>query len=168
MSRYTEKDALRAVGLLCRTLGKPYGTYVKNDKGDLVGNGGYGLEYNPVYGGCIIQEFSTDSTGTDTPFGPASLPFREFVQAVHMTVAGIELAKKRPKDRGIRLVFSTISGSLFSEIFVGNDTYPLEDFAYGPDKFESFSDLMSKIADQLGLHYDRTALDKWLEEEDPR
>ena len=173
MSRYTEKDAVKAVELLCVIIGKPYGTYVKNDKGDLVGNGGYALDYNPTYGGCVIHEFLTTSTAVNTPFGQTRMSIREFVQSIHMTVSGIYLMDRRnKKDRGIRLSFVSHGDeddelALTAELFSGSRVFVL-DWMFPQQGYEKFSAYIQRYADQLGLHYDRTALDEWLKEEDPR
>lgn len=71
----------------------------------------------------------------------------------------------RPKDRGIRLLFSQ-TGCLYADIFTQNgDIFDLDTFTDAQDTFENFSGLMSKLADELGLYYDRTALDEWLKEQ---
>lgn len=76
----------------------------------------------------------------------------------------------RPTDRGIRLVFCTDGGrnDLSAEIFSPDNRQSLEQFAYEPEKYEWFSGIIAKLANDLNLHYDRTSLDKWLEQEDPR
>jgi hypothetical protein len=172
MSKLTKKDAVKAVELLCEVLGKPYGGYVKNQAGELVGNGGYALDYTPTYGGCVIHEFDTTCTGVNTPFGQTRMSVREFIQSVHMTIFGMSLMSGRnKKDRGIRLAF-VIHGDeqegpdLTAELFSDSAVVSLG-YAVGEDFYETFSADFERMADQLNLHYDRTALDEWLKE-DPR
>jgi len=82
----------------------------------------------------------------------------------------------RPKDRGIRLIFAGKDDDLYeylsAVIFFEKNSYCISETFQSADELtveqaEVFSAKWRNFADRLNLHYDRTALDKWLED-DPR
>jgi len=73
----------------------------------------------------------------------------------------------RHKDRGIRLAFEADDQEtlLIAEIFRPDHALTLLAHEREPEEFAKFSEMIRKMADELGLYYDRTALDEWLEED---
>ena len=73
--RVTIADADAALRRYCETTGQPYGHY---QRGELYGvdgaistiPGGLEIDYNPTYGGCVIERISdTGDTGVSQPYG---------------------------------------------------------------------------------------------------
>lgn len=95
MVRYTRKDAERQFERLCEELGKPMGHYRECAEGEVSNMengqkystipGGWALDYNPTYGGCVIEELSPvpGETWISQPFGSTRRSPREFCQMVH-------------------------------------------------------------------------------------
>lgn len=92
--RYTIKDAEKAMDRLCEELGKPRGHYRTLEPGEvssIEGNtrittipGGWALDYNPIYGGCVVEEIAPDGhTWVSQPFGSTRRSPREFCQMVN-------------------------------------------------------------------------------------
>jgi hypothetical protein len=93
--RYTLKDADKAFERLCEELGKPMGHYRKCADGEPsnMANGqtfstipgGWALDYNPTYGGCVVQELSPNpgETWVRSPLGDRRRSPREFCQMVN-------------------------------------------------------------------------------------
>ncbi len=112
--RYTHKDAEKAVQRLAEAMSLPYGHYIVTDdepepfqgeqpKGRFkhLGNGGWfttqpnalELDYNPVYGGCVISQIAdTGGTWVSLPFSQERKGPREFVGYVNALITGMELA----------------------------------------------------------------------------
>lgn len=98
--RYTRKDAQIAFERLCEELGKPSGHYRKLAAGETsnMANGqtfstipgGWALDYNPTYGGCVIEELSPTpgETWISHPFGSTRRSPREFCQFVNDVIRG--------------------------------------------------------------------------------
>ena len=106
--RYTVKDAERSLRELCELMGRPYGHYVdvderpapidehgpgeateryvhESDDGrfTITQPGAWELDYNPTYGGCVIEEIASNGrTWTHHPFGAERRSPREFVDYV--------------------------------------------------------------------------------------
>lgn len=101
--RYTRKDAERAFERLCEALNKPQGHYrtlAEGEKSNMANGqtfstipGGWALDYNPVYGGCVIEELSPTpgETWVSTPFGMMRRSPREFCQFVSDVLNGLAL-----------------------------------------------------------------------------
>lgn len=104
MDRYTRKDAEKAFEHLCQELGKPVGHYRKVNPGEVSNMGedriittipgGWTLDYNPTYGGCVIEELSPNpgETWISHPFGSTRRSPREFCSFVNAVLAGKALA----------------------------------------------------------------------------
>lgn len=114
MTRYTKKDAEQAFARLCELMGKTAGHYRKLEAGETstYGSathttipGGWALDYNPTYGGYVVEEISSDpaehpgelmdgrrysATSVSMPFGYTRRSAREFVQMV----ADLEAARR--------------------------------------------------------------------------
>jgi hypothetical protein len=98
--RYTRKDAEKALSRLCEALGKPEGHYRKCEPGEASNMkngqtistipGGWALDYNPIYGGCVIEELSPTpgETWVSTPFGSTRRTPRAFCQMVTDVLRG--------------------------------------------------------------------------------
>lgn len=116
MTRITRKDAERAARRLAEAIGVPYGHYVvvDDEPADFEGMSPEGrykvqrkdgkwfttqpnaieVDYNPTYGGCVIQHIADDG-GTWVSSGRFSqmrqTP-REFVDYVNALLTGMDLA----------------------------------------------------------------------------
>lgn len=78
----------------------------------------------------------------------------------------------RPKDRGIRLTFVVIGDpqeppDLVAELFSLPNFWILGN-TNDPKEYSMLSSSYKDLADELGLYFDRSALDEYLEQEDPR
>ena len=109
--RYTRTDAENALERLAAALGKPLGHYRKLRGGEVstFGSdtyttipGGWALDYNPTYGGCVIEEID-DRGGTSVrrPLGDRRMSPREFVDSVWFALNAIELYR-RPQSTPAR------------------------------------------------------------------
>lgn len=116
-SRYTVKDAERAVYRLAVAMGVPYGHYTTTDV-EPAGVPGHQFEgevykaqredgswvvtqpdalevdYNPTYGGCVISQIAPNGrTWVSSPFGYERRSPRQFVSYVNAIIAGIDIGK---------------------------------------------------------------------------
>ena len=87
---------------LGRVMGKKWGHYKKIGKGKnakyKVVSGAWELNYNPTYGGWIIEEIDPDrtgSSGTSQPLISARLSTKEFYYACWMAARAIESRKRK-------------------------------------------------------------------------
>ncbi len=111
--RYTVKDAEAAMRTLAAEQGRPYywekgpqgrGVYEGSPYNDArlvgqlwtrVGNdnrayvGAWTLDYNPIYGGCVVHEMFNDGGGVTQPMGSMRRTPREFCEAVHFAFDAI-------------------------------------------------------------------------------
>lgn len=93
--RYTKKDAERCAKDLARTLKKPFGNCWAKKKGRNVAKiGCWDVDYNPIYGGAVIEEIHNEAGGISHPFGSRRMKPSEFCQATNMAVRAVEI------DRG--------------------------------------------------------------------
>lgn len=102
--RYTRKDADKAMARLCEEFGKPLGHYRKVQDGEVsnMGEGrqittipgGWVMDYNPVYGGCVVEELSPNpgETWISNPFGSTRRSPREFCQMVNDMIRARSIA----------------------------------------------------------------------------
>lgn len=104
--RYTRKDADRAVERLANVLGKPVGHYRQLEPGEISNfgspshttiPGGWALDWNPTYGGGVIEEIADvpGETWVREPFGPMRRSAREIVDMVRFGLDAIELDRKQ-------------------------------------------------------------------------
>jgi hypothetical protein len=110
--RYTRKDAEAAFARLASTLGKTWSDqHGKLWKGNywepvadgtlwtLEGNensarvGAWGLDYNPTYGGFVIEEIFNEGGGVSQPFGSMRRSARDFCDAVYFAENALRAAK---------------------------------------------------------------------------
>ena len=102
--RYTRKDAENALECLAEALGKPLGSYRELKAGEVstYGSethttipGGWYLDCNATYGGCVIQEMDDrGGTGVSQPFGSMRHSYRDFCDMVYFTMNALSVARK--------------------------------------------------------------------------
>src|SRR3990167_3699011 len=105
--RYTYKDAVRAMERLADDLGKPLGHYRTVAPGEVSSlgadrqtttiPGGWVLDYNPIYGGCVIEERGDEpgATWSTHPRGGTRRSPREFCEAVSFARTAMKLARQQ-------------------------------------------------------------------------
>ena len=86
MERYTKKDAQRSLKRLALALNKRL-TKFDHSPEDI---GSYYLDYNSIYGGCIIHEVCNAGYGVNTPFGMGRCKPGEFCRCVDYAIRAIE------------------------------------------------------------------------------
>ena len=102
--RYTRKDAEAALQRLTKALDKPLGHYRPCAQGEsnMGANhtfttipGGWALDYNPVYGGCVIEELADvpGETWIRHPMGERRMSPREFVQMCNRAIDAVSIAR---------------------------------------------------------------------------
>ncbi len=84
MEKYTFKDAEQCFENLLRTLGR----HRARSYNDI---GGWKLDYNPTYGGVVIEEIVNEGGGITHPLIPTRLTPREFCQTVNFTIHALRL-----------------------------------------------------------------------------
>lgn len=104
--RFTKKDAEKALERLCELMGRPKGHYRKLAEGEVAPAGavvtgvngqfctipgGWELDYNPIYGGYVVEEILENSTGITQPFGANRRSARDFWQMVWDITRAFEL-----------------------------------------------------------------------------
>lgn len=95
MMRYTDKDCKKWAKDLADILGKKFDDYCwteENGKNKAI-VGCWRLSYNPIYGGCVIEEIVNEAGGASRPLGER-LPPREFVNAVNFAIKAIMIYEK--------------------------------------------------------------------------
>ena len=99
MVRYTEKDAKECFEELAKALGKEYGDacYIEKDGKKVTKIGCWKLDCNPVYGGCVVQEFVNEGGAVSMPLGYRRTP-REFCDCVEFTLNVIKILKEQKGD----------------------------------------------------------------------
>ena len=107
--RYTRKDAEQAAKRLAEHLGKPWGHYTDDvnhpdrhptplhEGGKFYTiPGGWALDYNPTYGGCVIEELAPDGgTWITQPFGSERCSPREFVAKVNTAITALGIVESQ-------------------------------------------------------------------------
>jgi len=95
--RITEADARSAARRLADALGHPYGSW-EQDNGTRSGYraiiGGWDLDYNPTYGGCVITEIVNDGGGIRHPLTEARQPLATFCSMVNFTLAALDTKRR--------------------------------------------------------------------------
>src|SRR5439155_4522318 len=117
--RYTRKDAEAAFARLASALGKTWsdqhgklwkGNYwepvedgtlwTQSEDAGLPGNmrnrarvGAWALDYNPIYGGFVIEEMYNEGGGVSQPFGSMRRGARDFCDAVYFAENALRAAK---------------------------------------------------------------------------
>ena len=89
--RCTIRDARQAFQQFADVLGKSTNPYPLNQRGAVVG--AWHLDYNPIYGGCRIEEITNEAGGTRNPFVAQRLSPREFCMAISAAFAALRLTK---------------------------------------------------------------------------
>ncbi len=79
MDRYTRKDAEKAL----QRLADATGHRLAESWNDV---GGWELDYNPTYGGCVINEISNEGGAVSQPFGCQRHSPREFCDMVRFGI----------------------------------------------------------------------------------
>lgn len=85
MDRYTHKDAERALERLAASTGHRIATSY-NDIG------AWTLDYNPIYGGCVVHEPMNESGGVTCPFGMERQTPRVFCAMANFAIRAMEAA----------------------------------------------------------------------------
>lgn len=78
--RTTKHEVVAVFGRLVKAMGGKVAESYKDV-------GGYELDYNPTYGGYVINRISNESGAVDCQFGMGRLHAREFVSACHFAIA---------------------------------------------------------------------------------
>lgn len=101
-ARYTRKDAEGAMERLARALGKPVGHYRELEPGEVSNYGspthttipgGWALDHNTTYGGCVINELGPEpgDTWITQPFGSQRRTYREMVEAIRFALDALRI-----------------------------------------------------------------------------
>ncbi len=87
MERTTRKQAEAVFGHLLNAMGR-YPAQSYNHVG------GLRIDYNPTYGGAVIEEILNAGGGVNHPFGDRRMPLGEFVQAMHFAINVLRNTKR--------------------------------------------------------------------------
>lgn len=94
MARNTRSDVEAAFNRLRVALGKPEAEWNQDDKGNNRAKvGGWALDYNPTFGGSIIEETMNEHGGVKMPLGYRRMSNAEFVVAVQFALDAINIAR---------------------------------------------------------------------------
>jgi hypothetical protein len=93
--RYTEKDAIQCGKRLADTLGKKFGNCLIKEDGNKWVIGCWDVDYNPIYGGAVIDEIANEDGGITKPFGAMRLKPREFCDTVWFAEEAIKIQEKK-------------------------------------------------------------------------
>ena len=98
MTRYTRKDAERCAIRLAETLGKKIGKcWIKKNGKNVAIIGCWDLDYNPTYGGAVIEEIINVGGGVTHPFGSRRMKADSFCQATRMAQDAVNIDRKKRK-----------------------------------------------------------------------
>lgn len=99
MDRITRKQVEHAFCLLAKSMGKSTGpAWSKSSDGRNMGNVGvWMLDYNPVYGGYVIEEMDNEAGGVSQPFGATRRSARDFVSACNFAMDAIRIASRETR-----------------------------------------------------------------------
>jgi len=98
MARVTKKDIGGCASRLADDLGKKFGGCWVRKKGKLEAIVGcWEVDYNPTYGGAVIQEMMNTRGGVHQPFGSMRRKGRDFCDTTRFAQDAIRLYKKRKK-----------------------------------------------------------------------
>ena len=93
--RYSGNDCKEHAKFLAQTLGKKFGDCWEKKDGEYKAIiGCWDVDYNQIYGGCVITEIANEDGATTHPFGMERLPPRQFVKAVNYAATAIDLYRK--------------------------------------------------------------------------
>jgi hypothetical protein len=81
--RFTRTDAEGAFQRLAEALHKPTDCWIEGGKARV---GAWRLDYNPTYGGAVIEEMMNEGGGVRRPLGDYRMSPREFYYAVRMSL----------------------------------------------------------------------------------
>ncbi|MHA1866366.1 MAG: hypothetical protein ACTSWZ_07660 [Candidatus Heimdallarchaeaceae archaeon] len=96
MDRYTSKDAERCARNLAKVLNKEFGNcWIKENGKWKAKIGCWNLSYNPIYGGCVIEEIVNEAGGVTHPLLRERLPPREFCKATEMAIKAVDICMKK-------------------------------------------------------------------------
>lgn len=94
--RYTRKDAERCFENLANAMNKEAGDcWEKADDKWKAKIGCWQLDYNPIYGGCVVREIFNEAGAVTEPLGTRRFPPREFCDIASMIIRAIEIIKKK-------------------------------------------------------------------------
>jgi len=94
--RVTKKDVGGCASRLADDLGKKFGGCWVRKNGKLQSIVGcWEVDYNPTYGGAVIQEMVNVSGGVHQPFGPMRRKPGDFCDATRFAQDAIRLYKKK-------------------------------------------------------------------------
>ncbi|KKL25747.1 hypothetical protein LCGC14_2402200 [marine sediment metagenome] len=100
-TRITRKDADRALQSYCALSGQPYGHYKAGEYEDghlATIRNGLAIDYNPTYGGCIIERIAHDGgTWVSQPYSRERKTPREMVEYISGLCAGYSDYKESPR-----------------------------------------------------------------------
>ena len=83
--RYGKKDAANALKRLASMCGRSSETYKQGEDGRYHAQiGAVGMDYNPIYGGCVPHTVYNAGGGLSMPFGEYRMTAREFCRAVRL------------------------------------------------------------------------------------
>lgn len=91
MDRYTQADANKAFRRLATKLGKPTQTGVVTENGYHSIVGAWALDYNSVYGGCIVEEIINEQGGVTHPLTTERVSPRVFCQMVNFALRAMAI-----------------------------------------------------------------------------
>lgn len=84
MERITKKQVKGIFELVCMDLGIPFKeVWRQKDGKNTAIIGAWYLDYNPVYGGYVINEMVNEAGGVTCPLGYNRMPTREFYNFLH-------------------------------------------------------------------------------------
>lgn len=86
--RYTRKDAEAALDRLLAAMGERRA----QDWNDV---GGYRLDYNPIYGGVVVERVVNDSGAVTCPLGYQRRSPREFVEVVQFALEALQVVTRK-------------------------------------------------------------------------
>lgn len=92
MDRYTRKDAERAYIRLRDALGKKENVWTREGNENRPVVGGWNLDWNPTYGGGVVEEICNENGGVNMPLGYQRRNAREFVAAVQFALDVLRVA----------------------------------------------------------------------------
>ncbi len=89
--RITKGHVERVFAAVAKAYGRstdPWGEYKKTRKATV---GAWSLDYNPHYGGWVIEEIHSEAGGVTTPFGDRRLSTSQFYQALWMVLRALQI-----------------------------------------------------------------------------
>jgi len=94
--RYTEKDAIKCGKRLADILGKKFGScLIRVDEESKWVIGCWDVDYNPIYGGAVIDEIVNEAGAIHKPLGAMRRKPREFCDTVSFAEEAIKLHEKK-------------------------------------------------------------------------